>query len=530
MNHQTETELKFLVPLAARAPLMLEMARGAATLQPKMLVARYLDTPDRRLARDGLAWRLRRENGRWVQTLQAAGKHLLERFEHDVIRPDSSPDPAAHAGTPAGDRLLSLLGSAQADGAVPIVRVQTDVRRSVRLMRLRGAVVEVAFDEGRLLVAGTSQRIREIEFELKSGSITAMLALAERWRNRFGLVYDPRSKSERGDRLADGSPFPAVRKAAVPTYSRGATSAAAFGAVLDECLAQITRNALGLSEGDPACRVEHVHQLRVGIRRLRSALRSFDDWVCMPPPGLLDDTRALFAALGQSRDSDVMDSGVVAELARAGAPPLNLRPVATGAAVSATIDAAGAQKTCLAWIAWRSAQAQQAGVRIERQTGATPRAATPAVAVPDGTLEAAALAHPQAARLQPRQLRRGAEKRLRKWHARIAADLADFDNLRDASLHALRKRVKRQRYAVEFFSPLLRARQTKRYLRVLTELQDRMGVLNDLFVARARYQALLAVDAAAWFALGWLAARLAQARSHAMPALAKLAKTEPPGA
>ena len=554
MNHQTEIELKFLVPRAARAALMLEMSRGAAALPRKVLAARYLDTPDRRLAREGLAWRLRREDGRWVQTLKAAGKHLLERFEHEVIRPDSSPDcspdAAAHAGTPAGDRLWSLLRRAQADGVELIVRVQTDVKRSVRRLRLRGAVVEVSYDEGRLLAAGTSQRICEIEFELKSGSITAMLALAERWRKRFGLVYDPRSKSERGDRLADGSPHPAVRKAAVPIYSKGATTGEAFGAVLDECLAQSTRNALGLAEGDPACRVEHVHQLRVGMRRLRSALRSFEGWVGEPPSGLVDDTRALFAALGRSRDSDVMDSGVVAELARAGAPPLSLRPATTGPAVSATIDTAATQKIFLAWIAWRIALTQDAGVQSGRQTGETPRAATSAGAAQGAAREAArdaaheaadkatqetvpdpaALAQQQAAHMQPREFRRSVEKRLRKWHKRIAADLGGFDNLDEASLHALRKRVKRQRYAVEFFSPLLRARRAARYLRALAALQDRMGALNDLFVARARYQALVATDAAAWFALGWLAASIAQARSVAKPALAKLAKAKPPTA
>ncbi len=548
MNHPIAIELKFAVPRAARKPLMQEMGRGAA-LGHQTLVARHLDTPDGRLARDSLAWCMRCENGRWVQRLETARRHLQESFAHDVVRSDSSPDAAAHAGTPAGDRLLSLLRRAQADGVVPMVCAQTDVRRSVRRMRLRGAVVEVAFDEGHLLAAGTSQRLLEVEFELKSGSSAAMWGLAARWQERFGLVYDPRRTAARGVRLADGSPHPAVRKAAVPPYRRGATTAEAFGVVVDECLAQITHNALGLSSGDPACRVEHVHQLRVGIRRLRSALRSFEGWFCMPPPALLDDTRALFAALGQSRDSDVLCSGVTAELARAGAPPLRLPPLATGPTVSATQQAARAQKIGLAWIAWRSGgQMQPAGAQNTWQTGATRPTAAPAVtvsavALPEGAtrpaaalgLEATALAQLQAAPapLKPHEFRHGAEKRLRKWHARIASGAADFDSLDEAALHTLRKRVKRQRYAVEFFLPLLRARQATRYLRALTELQDRMGKLNDLFVARARYQASsasggAAVSAAVWFALGWLAAQIAQARTRTKPALVKLAQTDPP--
>ena len=123
---------------------------------------------------------------------------------------------------------------------------------------------------------------------------------------------------------------------------------------------------------------------------------------------------------------------------------------------------------------------------------------------------------------------RNVSRRLRRWHARIVTDWKAFDDLDDSGLHALRKRIKRQRYAVEFFAPVLRRRQVGHYLDALAAIQDRMGALNDLFVARARYQSLNTPDPAAWFALGWLAARIAELRALAKPELAKLAKTDPP--
>jgi hypothetical protein len=46
--------------------------------------------------------------------------------------------------------------------------------------------------------------------------------------------------------------------------------------------------------------------------------------VTEPPPALVDGLRRLFAALGTARDRDVLGSGVAAELALAGAPPLAL--------------------------------------------------------------------------------------------------------------------------------------------------------------------------------------------------------------
>ncbi|MDZ7591952.1 MAG: CHAD domain-containing protein [Rubrivivax sp.] len=56
--------------------------------------------------------------------------------------------------------------------------------------------------------------------------------------------------------------------------------------------------------------------------------------------------------------------------------------------------------------------------------------------------------------------RRKASRRLRRWHARIVADWKFFDEIDDDGLRELRKRIKRQRYAVEFFAPLLRRRLT----------------------------------------------------------------------
>ena len=541
MKNQTEIELKFLVPRGARTALANEMARGSVTLERLSLAAIYLDTEDRRLARRGIVWRLRREGRRWIQTLKAGGTNALERFEHEVVRPDASHDASMHAGTPIGDQLIAILRRAHADAAEPGVRFRTEVRRTTRRVRTRGAVVEIALDEGRLVAAGSTQRIREIEFELTSGSVSAMLALAERWRKRFGLIYEPRSKSERGDRLAEGSPFPPLRKARLPVYDADSTATEAFGAVLDECLAQITRNAIGLAEGDPDLRIEHVHQLRVGVRRLRSALRSFQRWVPSPPPALVEGLRSLFATLGQSRESDVLDSGVVTELAKVGAPTLALPTGVAGPDPIKAVTAADAQKTFLALITWRAAlesvpheagetfPTEPEGEGMQGAGGTLPDAATPfSRQEPAGDGIAAGLTGSRPARHEAPVFHDHLERRLRRWHARIVSAWDTFDELDEPSLHSLRKRIKRQRYAMEFFAPVLRRRKVERYANALAAIQDRMGELNDLFVARARYEALVTSDPAAWFALGWLAARIASLRALAKPELARLKKVDPP--
>ena len=525
LKSQTEVELKFRVPSGARAAVAVEMARGAATHQRMSLAARYLDTEDRRLARQSMAWRLRREGHRWIQTLKAPAANSLERFEHEVVRPDASHDASEHAGTPVGDRFVALLRRARADGLEPCVRFQTEIRRTTRRIRTQGAVVEVAFDEGRMFSAGASQRVREIEFELISGSTSAMLALAERWRKRFGLIYDPRSKAERGDQLAEGSPFAPVRKASLPNYARRASAIEAFRSAIDECLAQITRNAIGLIEGDPTHRVEHVHQLRVGIRRIRSAVRSFQGWAPSPPVALVEGLRRLFSTLGLARERDVLDDGVVAEIRRFGAPPLALPAVAAGPDPVVIVGSSEAQRIFLAWIAWR---ANLDGMLDVVRNAVADKPETEVAGVASPTAQSCEAEQGVLAPDDAPTFRRNLQRRLRRSHRRLIADSESFDELDEASLHALRKRTKRQRYTVEFFAPLLKRKKAERYLNALALFQDRMGELNDLFVARARYQLLVVSDPAAWFALGWLAARIADVRALAKSELGRLARVDPP--
>ena len=577
-----EIELKFLVPAQARAALAAEMARKTSSSERIRLQAMYLDTPDRRLARAGLAWRLRREGPRWVQTLKAPGATAFERFEHEVLRPGPQADVSAHAGTAAGERLAALLAKARADGESVQVRYRTDVRRSLRRIRTQGAVVEVAFDEGRIDAgepgtAGASMRLCELEFELVSGRLESMLALAERWRRRFGLLVDPRTKAERGDRLADGNRYPAVRRTTGVDYQRDARPVEAFGTVLDECLAQVARNLVGLVVGDPQLRVEHVHQARVGIRRLRSALRAFRGIVPAPSAEMVEGIRRLFDALGRSRDADVLESGVARALAAAGAPPLRAVPRRPEDAVDVAALAAApdTQRLLFGWMDWRArlalpptaAVASAASASASASASAAVSASAPASdarAAPEtpasdapvatelepaadrsfevtrtegllveagradaGTPEGSSSAV-QAQDDQPPDFPAAAARRLRRWHKAIAAASAAFGGLDEPALHSLRKRIKRQRYAVEFFAPVLKRGPREAYLDRLRPVQERMGELNDLFVARALYQSMADGDAGAWFALGWLAARIEPAREQARLALRRLARTEAP--
>ncbi len=120
-----------------------------------------------------------------------------------------------------------------------------------------------------------------------------------------------------------------------------------------------------------------------------------------------------------------------------------------------------------------------------------------------------------------------AARRLRRWHARAIAPAREFGGLDEAQRHALRRRAKRLRYALEFCSTLFDAKKVRRYLKRLSALQGVLGELNDLAVARSAY-ASQGDAAAAWYARGWIAARCSALEADAEAALSALRDCEVP--
>ncbi|MBV8125147.1 MAG: CHAD domain-containing protein, partial [Paucibacter sp.] len=71
-------------------------------------------------------------------------------------------------------------------------------------------------------------------------------------------------------------------------------------------------------------------------------------------------------------------------------------------------------------------------------------------------------------------------QRLHKKMQRRAEATIDED---EHAVHRLRIAGKRARYAVEFFSSLYKPRSAKRFLDTLSEMQDALGLHNDVVVA-----------------------------------------------
>lgn len=485
MTSQTEIEIKLEVPSAARDGVLAALA--AEDLQCTRLQAVYVDTEDRLLAKHRIALRLRREGRHWVQTLKAAGAHEMARLEHNVELGDAEDEPvidaSRHAGTPAGERLAQVL----APGAALTARYRTDIERRHRVVAVGAARIELAFDQGAITAGAATWPVCELELELLHGTPADLVDEAVRWVERHGLWLDVRSKAERGERLASGQRRVPARRAGRLALPLDVSTGAALRAAIAHCLQQVQANAAEIADGDHDD--EHVHQLRVGLRRLRTALRFFDDGTVEQLPAWSEALAGWFRRLGAARDRAALGEAFEAPLVAAGAPLATLPP-----------DEAEQPSAVL-----REPQATRLWLSLQ------------AFALSDDPAPARH-ALPEALR------------RLRRLHRGIAVDGRDLMALDEVARHRLRKRAKRLRYAVEFTADWFPAKRLRRYLSRLAAVQTALGGCNDIVTALPLYRGLAERDPRAWFAVGWLTARQPGALAEAGEALGRWREVHKPWA
>lgn len=490
-----ETEIKLRLPPGGAARLRRHPALAAVAGAPlrRRLVSVYFDTPERHLARARLALRVRRVGRAWVQTLKAEGRlagatHQRAEWEAPVAacRPELSKIDAPEA--------LELLDSPDVRGRLEPA-FETDFRRSAFPLRFASGAAELALDEGYVVAGARREPIAELELELDPAAAREAYALLLELAQDIALEVEVVNKAERGFRLLDGAPPPVV-KARRPRFGADASVEQALCAVVAACLYQVQANADGLRA---AAEVEHLHQMRVGLRRLRSALSTFQ--AAFPRElfaPLREELRWLGAELGPARDWDVFVTETLPPvrgafpdhvgLARLAAAGETLRQRHQGRA-RAAVACARCRLLMLGISAWLAARPWRDGLAPE---------ALAAIDAPAPAFAAAVLA-----RRHRQFVKRG------KGHHAFAPE----------ELHALRIAGKKLRYAAEFFAGLFPGEREQDYLEALQALQDILGAINDMATTGRLLEELRAATAdagvqeAAGIVAGWSAQRAAQGRA-----------------
>ncbi|MGK5036683.1 CHAD domain-containing protein [Janthinobacterium sp. LB3P118] len=490
-----EIELKLLLapqdaPRLRAHPLLAQTAQGA----PQVLQMHdiYVDTPDLQLCRHQAGLRVRQVDGRWMQTLKAGGSvsgglHSRHEWEGDV--PGPQPDLAALDSVIGRKQPIRALLREDAirDALQPVFT--TRIERTVWQLRTpQGDQIECVLDQG-VIESGAdgvarSVPVSEIELELKQGQAASLFDVALALLHDVPLQLGHMSKAERGYRLAAPQPLRAVK--AQPLALDAAMSVEqVFLVIAGNCLEQVSGNQDGVAAGED---VESVHQMRVGLRRLRSALGMFESLLALPD-ALKSELGWLGGALGEARDWDVLAGNTLAQL--------DGEAQADAAALAAAAHAQARLKHVQAAEAITSARYTACMLGLQRW------------------LQARAWRDS----CSTRQLRRldvpicpFARATLRKDRRRLLKRGKDLPLLAPPARHRVRIAAKKARYAVEFFASLYDAGQVRRYVKRLSALQDELGWRNDIEVADGLLRALAEMQPdllqQAAYARGFLAAQL----------------------
>jgi len=486
----TETELKLQLETAGlrrlrRHPLVQSLKRGRPVTQ--LLRSVYFDTPDFRLRGLGVVLRVRHIGRRRIQTLKTMGECLGGAWARSEWESEISGDTPEIAQLPEPELERLFADRHLATALRPIFT--TEVRRTAYILGAEEWEIELALDEGSLIAEQGTAPICEAELELRSGEPRQLFDLALRLQKDMPARLMTTSKSQRGYALADGSAL-APQKARPLALPLDASAGEAFQAIARSCVGQLLVNQDCLIETHAP---EAVHQMRVALRRLRSAMSVFKGFLDTPQTlALREEMRWLLGHLGAARDIDVFIGEILDPLA----------------------DVYGDEPGFLALRNDFIAQ-KQVSYDIAMQIMSMPRFTQLMLALGNWT-EGGDWRHsddPERRAHLDRPARDLARAILDKRDRTVIKRLKHLAKLDPQTRHMARIEVKKLRYAVEFFASLFPARKSRRLTEALAELQDGLGLLNDIAVSRAtlKTRAEDAGDAARlWVAgmiAGWHAAR-----------------------
>jgi inorganic triphosphatase YgiF len=454
---------------------------------------------------------MRRAGERLLQTLKARGSTrggLYERDEFEGPVSGDMPDlDALRALVPKDCALGKLIRNGDLDGRLaPIFTMR--VQRAISLLRLpEGDEVELALDNGTIQAGETTTRFQEVEIEMKSGEPEHLYGFALDLLEAVPLQMSPLSKGERGYVLIAGEHHEPIHAQPLMLKRRD-TVERSFQLIAQNCLAQIQGNERGVVSGDDS---SNVHQMRVGLRRLRSALDLMESLIVCPS-SLQEELKWITGELGGARDWEVLASSTLPEAfatAPEDADAATVRRAATEIAkqnrerAATAVGSARYARLMIELNRWLEQAGWREGMTDERHKALTA------------------------------PIRKFANQALHSRHRKLIKRGRRLPDLDARRRHRARIAAKKLRYATEFFASLYPKRRVRNYATALRQLQDDLGWRNDVTVADALLSKLTTgrpeTGIGAGYARGYLASRVAADHDALQALWKKFKRSSPPG-
>ena len=454
-----EVEVK-LTGSAAELSAAFDDLGGPRPTRERLLTV-YYDTPEGHLRRRGFAIRIRSGSGFRELTLKRDEGDGLTRGEWTSRLPlETREDETPRVLRLPPDAPVNDLGIADAGALNPTFL--TDIERTKKEVRMAGARVEASQDTGRISAGEREARVAELELELLHGPVGDMLAGARALLEKRRLRIGTRSKAARGTDLLLGTSPPAVRATRVKLDPADSIDGA-LAKVVRAASTHVTGNLAPVLETADA---EGIHQLRVSLRRLRSAFLFLKPHLGSRAAALNREARRALRRLGPARDLDVF-------LLETLPPVIDANPGVSS--LPRLRDTARERRDA----AYASARKLILGRRFNRFVLDLLRVAHGGGLVVEDS--DASLADTARDRLSARY-----RSLMKAGHG--------FDHLTEPERHRVRIALKKLRYACDYSRTLFPGPAVDTYLRRLSVLQDALGRLNDASVARRISQELAAAD------------------------------------
>jgi inorganic triphosphatase YgiF len=458
----------------------------------------YFDTPDYRLRALGISFRLQSDGDSWLQTVKAGpatANGASKRIEAESAVERAEPDLQVIA-----NRRMRRKVEKAVERSILEPVFETVVQRTTRQLHSAQGDLELALDEGVMRAGGAENSLCEAELELKSGKPECLLQTAAQLFATAAVRLTKDSQADRGYSLAlgKGNGHVEPQRAELPHLSADHSCAQAFALIVRSAADQIAANRLAVLETeDPAA----AHQLRIGLRRLRSALLAFRPLNDTPALRELEShARNLARTVGALRDADVLIEEIYAPVAGTikhdpGLPRLREALLAHRTGVRKHV---------------RSELCGQQWSVLQLYLALWPR-----------TIEDAKRLSTPVAKF--------ARSALKKRWRKVADSGERLDDLSVEQRHAMRKALKTLRYTAEFFASLYPEHATRQFIKDIRGLQEVFGYLTDV-VAAERLSAIChdgcgdsrEAQRAAGYVLGWHNAQAAHAWKDAHKGWQKL--------
>jgi inorganic triphosphatase YgiF len=458
-----ETELKFRVPARGLQVLARGQIPGGRTKdrEESRQVSTYFDTAKHKLKRHGLSLRVRQMDDKYIQTIKSVAGGQFGRGEWETEIKGTTPDFEKADGTPLERRASKKLRRK----LKPLF--ETSVHRVILPVRRGRSEIELAVDRGSLIAGRRSSPIEELELELKKGRPADLFRLSKFVERKVGAELYFRTKSERGYELVSGKNGQAVFAEPIGLQD-DMTAEEAFRVVVRSAVRHFAANADAVRMLDS----EGIHQMRVGLRRLRAAISLFSHILSEArTERIKSELKWLTSELAPAREIDVFVRKKISRAAR------DIFPRRGGKAIEKEFAARRAKALERASKVVQSERYRTLLIDVlewieERHRGARKDANTP--------------------------IRRFAAEILRRRTKKLSRQGRDLGAVSARERHKFRIRVKKIRYAVEFFENLFPGKRDQKLLARLSNhlknIQDALGALND-FTAHQKMAADVALKA-----------------------------------